>query len=56
MLTLDLSPQQDADGRWFISISQENGDAEAYAYFDSEAEAESFINALTDYIEQPKGE
>jgi hypothetical protein len=54
-LTLDLSPQRDDGGRWFISVDDERG-ALAYAYFDSEAQALSFIDAVLLFTEQFKGE
>lgn len=42
---IDNEPQQDADGRWFISICDERQDI-AYAYFDTEEEGLDFCEAI----------
>jgi hypothetical protein len=53
-LLLDLEPQQDDGGRWYITVCNENHDI-AYAYFDTEQEGQDFIDAVVLMLNQNKG-
>ncbi len=50
-LLCDMEPQIDDDGKFFLSLSAEDGDTEDYVYFDIEAEAERVLNRVLELLD-----
>ncbi len=49
-LLADMEPRQEGE-RWFLSLSEEDGDTEDFVYFDSEEQAERVADRLMELIE-----